>query len=81
MDGFITNGHWDTRGVMGLGPPGFHRVHDESGRPSVRLPQYVALHRPDPETGKAGYFLVSLDGIPMERSLPKSIMPNGAGAY
>ena len=34
-----------------------------------------------PTTGKVGYFLVSLNGTTSEQSLPKAIVPNGAGAY
>ena len=81
MDGFITNGHWDTRGVMGLGTAGSTEYTMNPGDLLFVFRNTLHYIVPIPETGKVGYFLVSLDGIPMERSLPKSIVPNGTGAY
>jgi len=81
MDGFITNGHWDTRGVMGTGTAGSTEYTMNPGDLLFVFRNTLHYIVPIPETGKAGYFLVSLDGIPMERSLPKSIVPNGTGAY
>jgi hypothetical protein len=81
MDGFITNGHWDTRGVMGTGTAGSTEYTMHPGDLLFVLRNTLHYIVPIPETGKAGYFLVSLDGTTMERSLPKSIIPNGAGAY
>ena len=60
---------------------GFHRVHDEPWRLLFVFRNTLHYIVPMPETGKVGYFLVSLNGMPMERSLPKSIVPNGTGAY
>lgn len=81
MDGFITNGHWDTRGVMGTGTAGSTEYTMNPGDILFVFRNTLHYIVPIPETGKAGYFLVSLDGTTMERSLPKSIIPNGAGAY
>ena len=81
MDGFITNGHWDTRGVMGTGTAGSTEYTMNPGDLLFVFRNTLHYIVPIPETGKAGYFLVSLDGTPMERSLPKSIVPNGTGAY
>ena len=36
---------------------------------------------PTPTTGKVGYFLISLNGMTTEQSLPKAVVPNGTGAY
>ena len=81
MDGFIVNGHWDARGVMGTAPAGSTEYTMNPGDLLFVFRNTLHYIVPIPETGKAGYFLVSLDGTPMERSLPKSIVPNGAGAY
>jgi hypothetical protein len=81
MDGFITDGHWDRRGVMGLGTAGSTEYTMNPGDILFVFRNTLHYIVPIPETGKAGYFLVSLDGIPMEQSLPKAIVPNGAGAY
>ena len=82
MDGFIANGHWDRRGVMGLPPP--QGSTEYTMRPGDLLFVFRnTLHYivPIPTTGKVGYFLVSLNGMTAEQSLPKAIVPNGAGAY
>ena len=81
MDGFITNGHWDTRGVMGTGTAGSTEYTMHPGDLLFVFRNTLHYIVPIPETGKAGYFLVSLDGTTMERSLPKAIIPNGTGAY
>jgi mannose-6-phosphate isomerase-like protein (cupin superfamily) len=81
MDGFIANGHWDTRGVMGTAAVGSTEYEMNPGDLLFVFRNTLHYIVPIPETGKAGYFLVSLDGTTMERSLPKSIIPDGAGAY
>jgi len=80
MDGFITDGHWDTRGVMGLATAGSTEYTMNPGDLLFVFRNTLHYIVPIPETGKAGYFLVSLDGIPMEQSLP-NIVPDGAGPY
>ena len=73
MDGFITNAHWDTRGVMGTGTAGSTEYTMNPGDLLFVFRNTLHYIVPIPETGKAGYFLVSLDGTTMERSLPKAV--------
>ena len=82
MDGFIANGHWDRRGVMGLPPPqGSTEYTMNSGDLLFVFRNTLHYIVPTPTTGKVGYFLVSLNGMTAEQSLPKAIVPNGTGAY
>ena len=82
MDGFIANGHWDRRGVMGLPPPqGSTEYTMHPGDLLFVFRNTLHYIVPIPTTGKVGYFLVSLNGMTAEQSLPKAIVPNGAGAY
>jgi mannose-6-phosphate isomerase-like protein (cupin superfamily) len=82
MDGFIANGHWDRRGVMGLPPPqGSTEYTMHPGDMLFVFRNTLHYIVPIPTTGKVGYFLVSLNGMTAEQSLPKAIVPNGAGAY
>jgi mannose-6-phosphate isomerase-like protein (cupin superfamily) len=81
MDGFITNGHWDTRGVMGTGTAGSTEYTMKPGDLLFVFRNTLHYIVPIPETGKAGYFLVDLNGSVAERSYPKAIVPNGTGAY
>ena len=82
MDGFIANGHWDRRGVMGLPPPqGSTEYTMNPGDLLFVFRNTLHYIVQTPTTGKVGYFLVSLNGMTAEQSLPKAIIPNGAGAY
>ena len=82
MDGFIANGHWDRRGVMGLPPPqGSTEYTMNPGDLLFVFRNTLHYIVQTPTTGKVGYFLVSLNGTTAEQSLPKAIVPNGAGAY
>ena len=82
MDGFIANGHWDRRGVMGLPPPqGSTEYTMHPGDLLFVFRNTLHYIVPIPTTGKVGYFLVSLNGMTAEQSLPKAIGPDGAGAH
>jgi mannose-6-phosphate isomerase-like protein (cupin superfamily) len=82
MDGFIANGHWDRRGVMGLPlPQGSTEYTMNPGDLLFVFRNTLHYIVQTQTTGKVGYFLVSLNGMTMEQSLPKAIVPNGAGAY
>lgn len=82
MDGFIANGHWDRRGVMGLPPPqGSTEYTMNPGDLLFVFRNTLHYIVQTPTTGKVGYFLVSLNGTTMEQSLPKAVVPNGTGAY
>ena len=82
MDGFIANGHWDRRGVMGLPPPqGSTEYTMNPGDLLFVFRNTLHYIVPTPTTGKVGYFLVSLNGMTAEQSLPKAIVPEGTGAY
>jgi mannose-6-phosphate isomerase-like protein (cupin superfamily) len=82
MDGFIANGHWDRRGVMGLPPPqGSTEYTMNPGDLLFVFRNTLHYIVQTPTTGKVGYFLVSLNGMTAEQSLPKAIVPNGTGAY
>jgi mannose-6-phosphate isomerase-like protein (cupin superfamily) len=82
MDGFIANGHWDRRGVMGLPPPqGSTEYTMHPGDLLFVFRNTLHYIVPIPTTGKVGYFLVSLNGMTAEQSLPKAIVPDGAGAH
>jgi mannose-6-phosphate isomerase-like protein (cupin superfamily) len=82
MDGFIANGHWDRRGVMGLPPPqGSTEYTMNPGDLLFVFRNTLHYIVQTPTTGKVGYFLVSLNGTTAEQSLPKAIVPNGTGAY
>ena len=82
MDGFIANGHWDRRGVMGLPPPqGSTEYTMNPGDLLFVFRNTLHYIVQTPTTGKVGYFLVSLNGTTMEQSLPKAVVPDGTGPY
>jgi mannose-6-phosphate isomerase-like protein (cupin superfamily) len=77
LDGFITGAHWDNRGVMGKGVVGGTEYTVEPG--DLVFVFRNTVHFFDPISSKFGYLLVDL---PQSESLwPKSIIPNGGGAY
>jgi mannose-6-phosphate isomerase-like protein (cupin superfamily) len=77
MDGFITGAHWDRRGVMGKGVVGGSEFTVEPG--DIVFVFRNTAHFFDPISTRFGYLLVSMpQGEP---SWPKSVVPNGAGAY
>jgi len=77
LDGFITGANWDRRGVMGKGVVGGSEYTVGPGD-LVFVFRNVA-HFFDPTSSKFGYLLVNL---PQSEALwPRSIVPNGTGAY
>ena len=77
IDGFITGAHWDNRGVMGKGVVG--GSEDTVGPGDLVFVFRNTAHFFDPISSKFGYLLVDL---PQSEPLwPKSIIPNGTGAY
>lgn len=77
VDGFITGAHWDNRGVMGKGVVG--GTEYTVGPGDLVFVFRNTAHFFDPISSKFGYLLVDL---PQSEPLwPKSIVPNGAGAY
>ena len=77
LDGFITGAHWDNRGVMGTGVVG---GSDYTVGPGDLVFVFRnTAHFFDPISSKFGYLLVNLPQS--EPYWPKSIVPNGTGAY
>ncbi len=80
LDGFIPNGHWDTRGVMGVPlPQGSTEYTINPGDLLFVFRNTLHYIVPIPARGKVGYLLVDLPES--EAFWPKSIVPNGTGAY
>ena len=79
LDGFITNAYWDRRGVFGTGVAGGSEYTIAAGDIVFVFRNTVHYIVPVPTTGKVGYFLVDLPES--EGFWPKSIVPNGTGAY
>ena len=77
IDGFITGAHWDNRGVMGTGVVG--GSEDTVGPGDLVFVFRNTAHFFDPISSKFGYLLVDLPQS--EPFWPKSIIPNGTGAY
>jgi mannose-6-phosphate isomerase-like protein (cupin superfamily) len=77
MDGFITGAHWDRRGVMGTGVVGGSEYTVGPG--DIAFVFRNTAHFFDPISSKFGYLLVNMPQS--EPYWPKSIVPNGAGAY
>jgi len=77
IDGFITGAHWDNRGVMGTGVVG--GTESTVGPGDIVLVFRNTAHFFDPISTRFGYLLVNM---PQSEGLwPKSIIPNGRGAY
>ena len=79
LDGFITNAHWDRRGLMGTGVVGGSEYTVGPGDILFVFRNTLHYIVPMPTTGKVGYLLVDLPES--EAYWPKSIVPNGTGAY
>ena len=79
MDGFISNAHWDTRGLMGTGVVGGTEYTVGPGDIGFVFRNTLHYVVQMPITGKVGYLLVDLPES--EEYWPKAIVPNGAGAY
>jgi len=79
VDGFITGAHWDTRGVMGAGVVGGSEFMVGPGDMVFVFRNTVHYMERVPASGKVGYLLVGLTYA--EPYWPKSIIPNGTGAY
>ena len=79
FDGFITNAHWDTRGLMGTGVVGGTEYTVGPGDIAFVFRNTLHYIVQMPTTGKVGYLLVDLPES--EEFWPKSIVPNGGGAY
>jgi mannose-6-phosphate isomerase-like protein (cupin superfamily) len=77
IDGFITGAHWDNRGVMGTGVVG--GTESEVGVGDMVFVFRNTAHFFDPISSKFGYLLVNM--LQSEPYWPRSIVPNGAGAY
>ena len=77
MDGFITGAHWDNRGVMGTGVVGGSESTVSAG--DIVFVFRNTAHFFDPISSKFGYLLVNMPQS--EAYWPKSIVPNGTGAY
>jgi mannose-6-phosphate isomerase-like protein (cupin superfamily) len=77
IDGFITGASWDNRGVMGKGVVG--GTESEVGVGDIVLVFRNTAHFFDPISSKFGYLLVNMPQS--EPYWPKSIVPNGTGAY
>jgi len=77
IDGFITGAHWDNRGVMGKGVVG--GTEDTVGPGDLVFVFRNTAHFFDPISSKFGYLLVDLPQS--EAFWPRSIIPNGTGAY
>jgi mannose-6-phosphate isomerase-like protein (cupin superfamily) len=77
IDGFITGAHWDNRGVMGTGVVG--GTESTVGPGDIVFVFRNTAHFFDPISTRFGYLLVNM---PQSEGLwPKSIIPNGTGAY
>jgi mannose-6-phosphate isomerase-like protein (cupin superfamily) len=79
LDGFITNAYWDRRGLFGTGVVGGSEYTVGPGDIIFVFRNTLHYIVPLPTTGKVGYLLVDLPES--EAYWPKSIVPNGAGAY
>jgi mannose-6-phosphate isomerase-like protein (cupin superfamily) len=79
MDGFVLNPYWDRRGLMGTGVAGGSEYTIGPGDLVFVLRNTVHYIEPMPASAKVGYLLVDLPES--EAYWPKSIVPNGAGAY
>lgn len=79
LDGFITNAYWDRRGLFGTGVVGGSEYTVGAGDVIFVFRNTLHYIVPIPTTGKVGYLLVDLPES--ENYWPKSIVPNGAGAY
>jgi mannose-6-phosphate isomerase-like protein (cupin superfamily) len=77
IDGFITGAHWDNRGVMGTGVVG--GSESTVGPGDIVFVFRNTAHFFDPISSKFGYLLVNMPQS--EPYWPKSIVPNGTGAY
>jgi mannose-6-phosphate isomerase-like protein (cupin superfamily) len=77
IDGFITGAHWDNRGVMGSGVVG--GSESTVGVGDIVFVFRNTAHFFDPISSKFGYLLVNMPQS--EPYWPKSIIPNGTGAY
>ena len=77
IDGFITGASWDNRGVMGKGVVG--GTESEVSVGDIVLVFRNTAHFFDPISSKFGYLLVNMPQS--EPYWPKSIVPNGTGAY
>lgn len=79
MDGFVLNPYWDRRGLMGTGVVGGSEYTIGPGDMVFVLRNTVHYIEPMPASSKVGYLLVDLPES--EAYWPKSVIPNGAGAY
>jgi mannose-6-phosphate isomerase-like protein (cupin superfamily) len=79
MDGYVTNPHWDVRGLMGTGVVGGTEYTIGPGDMVFVFRNTVHYIEPQPASSKVGYLLVDLPES--EAYWPKSIIPNGTGAY
>jgi hypothetical protein len=79
MDGYVLNPYWDRRGLMGTGVAGGSEYTIGPGDMVFVFRNTVHYIEPMPASSKVGYLLVDLPES--EAFWPKSIVPNGAGAY
>jgi mannose-6-phosphate isomerase-like protein (cupin superfamily) len=79
MDGYVTNPYWDRRGLMGTGVVGGSEYTIGPGDMVFVFRNTVHYIEPMPASSKVGYLLVDLPES--EAYWPKSIVPNGTGAY
>jgi mannose-6-phosphate isomerase-like protein (cupin superfamily) len=79
MDGYVTNPYWDRRGLMGSGVVGGSEYTIGPGDLVFVFRNTVHYIEPQPASSKVGYLLVDLPES--EAYWPKSILPNGTGAY
>ena len=79
MDGYVLNPHWDRRGLMGTGVVGGSEYTIGAGDMVFVFRNTVHYIEPTPASSKVGYLLVDLPES--EAYWPKSIIPNGTGAY
>jgi mannose-6-phosphate isomerase-like protein (cupin superfamily) len=79
MDGYVTNSYWDRRGLMGTGVVGGSEYTIGPGDMVFVFRNTVHYIEPQPASSKVGYLLVDLPES--EAYWPKSIVPNGTGAY
>ena len=79
MDGYVTNPYWDVRGLMGSGVVGGTEYTIGPGDMVFVFRNTVHYIEPQPASSKVGYLLVDLPES--EAYWPKSIIPNGTGAY
>jgi mannose-6-phosphate isomerase-like protein (cupin superfamily) len=79
MDGYVLNPHWDRRGLMGTGVTGGSEYTIGPGDMVFVFRNTVHYIEPRPASSKVGYLLVDLPES--EAYWPKSIIPNGTGAY